>query len=84
VNQHHEPASYNPTITNAMLTHECKWKEEKWDLVHTAWFIRQGFLRGVVDNQRNALDGQYYSQLKHRLTVYCNITSHQILEHLND
>jgi hypothetical protein len=24
-----EPASYNPTITNAMLTHECKWKEQE-------------------------------------------------------
>jgi hypothetical protein len=27
---------------------------------------------------------QYYSQLKHCLTAYCNITPHQILKHLND
>jgi hypothetical protein len=28
-----EPASYNPSTTNAMLTHERKWKEEEWDLI---------------------------------------------------
>ena len=79
-----EPASYNPTITNATLTHEHKWKKVEWDLVRTTWFIRKGFLRGVVDNLRDALDKQYYSQLKHCLTAYRNITPHQILEHLND
>jgi hypothetical protein len=39
-----EPASYNPTITNAMLTHEHKRNEVEWDLVRTTWFIRKGFL----------------------------------------
>ncbi len=34
-----EPASYDPTITNAKLTHERKQKEEDWDLVCTSWFI---------------------------------------------
>ena len=63
-----EPASYDPTISNATLTHERKRKEEDWDLVRTSWFIRKGFLRGIVDNQRDALDEQYYAQLKHRLT----------------
>jgi hypothetical protein len=28
-----EPTSFNPSITNAMLTHESKWKEEEWDLI---------------------------------------------------
>jgi hypothetical protein len=69
-----EPASYDPTITNATLTHERKWKEEEWELVRTSWFIRKGFLRGIVDNLCNALDEQYYSQLRHRLTAYCNVT----------
>ncbi len=36
-------ASYNPTITNAMLTHKCKQKKVEWDLVHTAWFDLKGF-----------------------------------------
>jgi hypothetical protein len=76
-----KPASYDPTITNATLTHERKWKEVEWDLILTAWFICKGFLQGVVNNQHNALDKQYYSQLKHRLTAYRNITPHQILEH---
>jgi hypothetical protein len=78
-----KPASYDPTITNAMLTHECKRKEEEWELVRTSWFIRKGFLQGVVNNLHDALDKQYYSQLKHRLTAYRNINPFQILEHLN-
>jgi hypothetical protein len=48
------------------------------------WFIRKGFLRGIVNNPRDALDEQYYSQLRHWLTAYRNVTPFQILEHLND
>ncbi len=54
--------------------------EEEWELVRTSWFIRKGFLRGVVDNLRDALDEQFYSQLRHRLTAYRDITPYQILE----
>ena len=79
-----EPASYDPTITGATLTHERKRREEEWDLIRTAWFIRKGFLRGVVDNLRDSLDEQYYAQLKHRLTAYRNVTPFQVLDHLND
>jgi hypothetical protein len=78
-----KPASYNSTITNATLTHERKRKEE-WDLMCTAWFIRKGFLKGIIDNLQDALDKQYYCQLKHCLTACCNITPFQILEHLNN
>jgi hypothetical protein len=67
-----------------MPTHERKRREEEWELVCTSWFIRKGFLRGVVDNLRDALDEQYYSQLKHRLMAYRNVTPFQILNHLND
>jgi hypothetical protein len=56
-----KPASYNPTIINAMLTHECKWKEEEWELVRTYLFICKGFLQGVIDNLCDALEKQYYS-----------------------
>jgi hypothetical protein len=79
-----EPPAYDPTITNATLTHERKRKEEEWDEIRQSWFIRKGFLRGVSDNLRDALDEQYYSQLRHRLTAYRNVTPFQILEHLND
>jgi hypothetical protein len=79
-----KPASYDPTITNATLMHECKRKEVEWDLVRTAWFIHKGFLRGVLNNLCDTLDKQYYSQLKHCLMAYCNITPHQILKHLNN
>jgi hypothetical protein len=42
-----------------------------------------GFLKGIVDNLRDALDKQYYSQLKNRLTAYRNISLFQILDHLD-
>jgi hypothetical protein len=67
-----------------MLTHERKRKEEEWELGCTSWYIRKGFLKGIVDNLRDPLDEQYYSQLRHRLTAYHNITPYQILEHLNN
>jgi hypothetical protein len=79
-----EPMSYDPSINNTMPTHKCKRKEEDWDLICTAWFIRKVFLQGIVDNLRDALDKQYYSQLKHCLTAYHNITPFHILEHLNN
>jgi hypothetical protein len=61
----HKPASYDPNITNATLTHTWKRMEEEWELVRTSWYIRKGFLKGVVDNLWDALDEQYYSQLRH-------------------
>ena len=79
-----EPASYDPAVTNATPTHEHKRREEEWELVRTSWFIGKGFLRGIVDNLRDTLNEQYYSQLRHRLTAYRNITPYQILDHLND
>ncbi len=72
------------TVTNATLTHKHKRKEEELELDRTSWFIRKGFLRGIVDNLRNVLNKQYYSQLRHRLTAYRNVTPFQILEHLNN
>jgi hypothetical protein len=69
---------------NATLTHKHKCKEKDWDLVRTTWFIRKGFLKGAVDNLRNALGKQYYCQLKHCLMAYRNITPFQNLEHLNN
>ena len=79
-----EPALYDPAIMNAMLTHERKRREEEWDLIRTPWFIRKGFLWGIVNNLCDALDKQYYAQLKHRLTAYHNVTPFQVLNHHND
>jgi hypothetical protein len=61
----HEPASYDPNITNATPTHTRKRMEEEWELIRTSWLIQKGFLKGVVDNLWDALDEQYYSQLRH-------------------
>jgi hypothetical protein len=35
-----KPASYDPSITNAMLTHEKKRKEDKWELIQPGLFRR--------------------------------------------
>jgi hypothetical protein len=48
------------------------------------WFIHKRFLKGVINNLCDALDEQYYSQLKHCLTAHLNITLFQILKHLNN
>ena len=79
-----EPVAYNTTITNATATHKRKQKEEEWERTLTPWYIQKGFLKGVVENMRDALDEQYYAQLKHWLTKYRNVKPQKILEHLND
>jgi hypothetical protein len=79
-----EPTLYDPSINNTMPTHKRKCKEEDWDLIHTVWFIRKGFLQWVINNLRDTLDKQYYSQLKNCLMAYRNVTPFQILEHLNN
>ena len=81
--QETEPASYDPAIQAATATHTRKRMEEEWEEKRTSWFIRKGFLHGVTMNMRDALDEQYYSQLKHINTAYRNTTPIQILEHLD-
>ena len=79
-----EPAAYDTTINNTTATHERKQKEEEWERTLTSWYKRKGFLKGVAENMRDALDEQYYAQLKHRLTKYRNIMPQKILDHMND
>ncbi len=69
-----EPINYDPTITAATATHTCKRLEDEWEDKCKSWFTRKGFLRGVTMNMRNALDKQYYLQLKHINTAYRNTT----------
>jgi hypothetical protein len=57
--------------------------EEEWEEKRESWYIQKGFLHGVVMNMQEALDKQYYSQLKHINTAYRNTTAIQILDHLN-
>ena len=78
-----EPNSYDTTITDATPTHTHKRLEEEWDRVHTCWYICKGFLKGVITNLCDALDEQFYSQLKHRHSAYRNTTLYQILNHLD-
>ena len=64
-----EPATYDGTIDDTTPTHTHKRKEEEWERVRSCWYIRKGFLKGVTANLRDAIDEQYYSQLKHRHTA---------------
>ncbi len=78
-----KPDTYDPTVNNTMPTHTRKRKEEEWDHVRTCWYIQKGFLKGIAANLRDALDEQFYSQLKHRHSAYRNTTPFQILDHLD-
>jgi hypothetical protein len=57
--------------------------EQEWQRTRKTWAIRKGFLRSVAANMRDALDKNWYSQLKHIHTAYHNMTPIQLLEHLN-
>jgi len=81
--QEMEPVTYDPDIKAATATHTRKRMEEEWEEKCESWFIRKGFLHGVTMNMRNALDEQYYSQLKHINTAYRNTTPIQIPDHLD-
>ena len=57
--------------------------EQEWERKCEMWAIRKGFLHGVAANMREALDKNWYSQLKHLHTTYRNVQPIQILNHLN-
>ncbi len=78
-----EPATYNPTINDFTAMHTRKSMEQEWERTRKTWAIRKGFLQGVAANFRNALDKNWYSQLKSVHTAYRNTTPIQILDHLN-
>jgi hypothetical protein len=79
--QEPEPAAYDPAIQATTAVHTRKRMEEEWEEKRESWFIRKGFLRGVTMNMGDALDEQYYLQLKNINTAYRNTTPIQILEH---
>jgi hypothetical protein len=81
--QEFELANFNPTLTAATAIHKRKRMEEEWEEKHMLWYIHKGFLRDIAMNMHDALDKQYYSQLKHINTIYCNTTPLQILDHLD-
>ncbi len=81
--QETEPSNYNLAIIDATPTHSWKRMEQEWQHTCETWAIRKGFLRGVPANMCNALDKNWYSQLKHIHTAYRNMTPIQLLKHLN-
>jgi hypothetical protein len=77
-----KPASYNPTKCHAHARAQTEGRRMGSCLGLLVYC--KGLLQGVVNILHNTLDKQYYSQLKHHLTAYRNITNHQILKHLNN
>jgi hypothetical protein len=78
-----EPQRYDPAITNATPTHTRKRMEDEWEEKRESWYIQKGFLQGITMNMRDALDKQYYSQLKNVNSAYRNTTPIKILVHLD-
>ncbi len=70
--QETKPATYDPNINDTTVTHTRKQMEQEWDRTCEMWAIRKGFLRGVAANFRDALNKNWYSQLKSIHTAYCN------------
>ncbi len=81
--QETEPSTYDPAITDATATHSQKRMEQEWQFTRKTWAIRKGFLCGVAANMCNALDKNWYSQLKRIHTAYCNMNPSELLKHLN-
>ncbi len=77
-------AWYDPNNDNDTTTHQWKQMEDEWDQKLMSWYIRKGFLKGTAANLRNALDKQYYAQLRNVRTAYHNVQPLMILEHLNN
>jgi hypothetical protein len=78
-----DPDSYDPTIDDTTPTHTQKCKEEEWECMQTCWYICKGFLKGATANLCDAINEQFYSQLKYPHTTYHNTTPFQNLNHLN-
>jgi len=57
--------------------------DHKCNRTRETWAIRKGFLQGVTANFRDALNKNWFSQLKSIHNAYCNTTPIQILDHLN-
>jgi hypothetical protein len=81
--QETEPGPYNPAIDDTTPTHTQKQMEQEWERTRETWAIRKGFLCGVAANMCEALDENWYSQMKHLHTAYRNVQPIQILNHLN-
>ena len=82
-----KPNTYDPNITDTTATdttatHTRKQMEQEWERTHKIWAITKGFLLGVAANFREALDENWYSQLKSVHSAYRNTTPIQILQHL--
>jgi len=77
-----ERTTYDLNITDTTPTHTRKRMEQEWERTRETWAMQKGFLRGVAANFREALDKNWYSQLKSAHTAYHNTTPIQILQHL--
>ena len=78
-----EPAHYDPNINASTPTFQRKQLEEEQEQMKHDFFTWTGASRGMAENLRDAMEEQYYSELKHSIVGYKNVKTLQILEHLD-
>jgi hypothetical protein len=78
-----KPATYDPATDDTTTTHTRKQMEQEWERTHKMLAVWNGFLQGIAANLRDALDKNWYSQLKSVHTAYRNTTPIKILQHLD-
>ena len=75
--------AFNPAITNATSDYQTKKKMAEYDELREAWYVRKGFIQGIGDNIRDALDENYYKQLREKIIGYKGVTIVEYFEHLD-
>ena len=79
-----EPPHYDPNIDATTPTFQRKQLEEEHEQKKHDFFTWKGAARGLAENLRDAMEEQYYSELKHSIIGYRNVTTLAQLEHLDD
>lgn len=76
------PTAFNGSITASTSQHVREPKTAKHEQLQERYFIWQGGCKAVCDNIRDALDEQYYHQLKRRITGYAEVKIFDFLDHI--
>ena len=76
------PGAFNPAITAATTEFQVRKKMAEWEAKREAWYTLCGVEEGLCKNFRDAVDEQYYRQLKKPIIGYRGIKIKTYLDHL--
>ena len=76
------PIAFNPAITQATTDYQMKKKMAEWDAKRESWYTLCGVEDGLCMNFRDAVDEQYYRQLKKPIIGYRGLKIKNYLNHL--